>query len=101
VKILATEFRSNGFDFNQITRIEDVAWYEKKSGSHVSYEVVIVQRHDEYVIAGNTIQAGESMPGTSQWGQKGWTCRTWKEAESKFDATLDAERARLAARAAA
>lgn len=86
MKTLAATFRSHGYDFNQIERIGDVALYEKttKDVPRPSYEVVLVQRHEERVIAGNTIAAGESMPGAEQWGMKGWSLTTPERAREKF-----------------
>ena len=58
----------------QLERAGMVALLEKsKPGYHCGYEVVIVQSHDGFEIAGRYIEAGESMPPTSQWGSKGWT----------------------------
>lgn len=96
MKTLATSQRIGGYDLSQIKRVEDVALFEKKGGAFTSYEVVIVQRHNGFVIAGNVVPPGESMPSTSQWGKSGWTCRTLTEAATKFDVVLKAERERAA-----
>lgn len=90
MKPLATQFRSNGFDLTQLKRVGVVALFEKTMPgiARPSYEVVIVQRHGERVIAGNTIPAAEAMPGAEQWGQKGWSCVTLERAHAKFAEVL-------------
>lgn len=74
---LPTAFRSHGFDHAQIKRVGDVALFEqsKKGVSQTWFEVVIVQRHDGYSIAGNDIAPAETMPSASQWGRSGFTYR--------------------------
>lgn len=86
MKLLPTEFRKHGYEFRQLQREGDVALFEKRQGTVVAYEVVIVQRHEEYVMAGNTIAAAEAMPGNETWGLKGWSPRTLPEALVKFSA---------------
>lgn len=53
--------------------------------SRTWFEVVIVQRHDTYELGGRTIEAAETIPGSSTWGRLGWTYRDPKEARSRFD----------------
>lgn len=84
---LKTSFRSKGFDYRQIERKGDVAMFaQTKPGLlHTWYEVVLVQRHDEYEIGGTKVEAAETMPSTSQWGRLGWTYRDEKSAKVRFD----------------
>lgn len=84
---LKTAFRSKGFDYRQIERKGDVALFaQTKPGLlHTWYEVVVVQRHDEYEIGGAKVEAAETMPSTSQWGRLGWTYRDEKSAKVRFD----------------
>ena len=70
---LAAAFRKEGFDFKQIDRQGDVALFSKTKGRVESFEVVIVQKHKEYEIAGNIIPAHEAMPSSEQWGAAGWS----------------------------
>jgi hypothetical protein len=93
-KPLRTSFRSKGFDYRQIERKGDVAMFaQTKPGlSRTWYEVVVVQRYEAYEIGEKTIEAAESMPGTSQWGKSGWTYRDPKEARSKFDELVRREK---------
>lgn len=84
MKLLPTEFRKHGYNFRQLQREGDVALFEKTAGTVVAYEVVIVQRHDDYMMAGNLIPAAEAMPGNETWGLKGWSPRTLPEALRKF-----------------
>lgn len=87
MKPLPFTFKSRGFNFTQLKRVGLVALYEKTMPEirSPSYEVVIVQRHAERMIAGAVVPAAEAMPGAEQWGQKGWTCTSQKQAILKFE----------------
>lgn len=84
---LKTSFRSKGFDYWQLKRTGDVALYEqsKPELSEPRYEVVIVQRHETYVLGGREIPAAETMPSASAWGRFGWTYRNRDDAQKRFD----------------
>lgn len=86
-KPLPTAYRSHGFDYAQIKRVGDVAIFEqsKQGLSRTWFEVVCVQRHDGYSIAGNDIAPAETMPSASQWGRSGWTYRDRVTAELRFE----------------
>ena len=75
MKILPTTFRSDGFYFELLKRDGDIALFRKtKLGfSFETFEVVLVQHHKERIIAGKSIEGGEAMPSSEQWGSKGWT----------------------------
>ena len=89
-KLLPTSFRAHGFDYKQHKRVGDVVLLEQsKAGlSRTWFEVVIVQRHDGYSIAGNDVAPAECMPSTSQWGKRGFTFRDRAAAEARFDALV-------------
>jgi hypothetical protein len=91
MKHLMPEFHKAGFDFKLLLRDGDIALLRKtKPGfSFESYEVAIIQRHNGYEIAGVKIEPGENMPSSEQWGVKGWTCRTYDDACTKFNALKD------------
>ena len=90
MKVLEKEFKSCGFDFEQVKRSKDVAIYKKKAISHVghSYEVIKISRHNGYKLGGNYVQPAETYPSNSLWGTHGWTCTTIAIAENKFNELL-------------
>ena len=96
---LAKTFRAHGYDFTMTDRVGDVALFEKRAGTFLSFEVVIVQKHPDREIMGRPVPAAEGMPGAEQWGQKGWTCVTAEQARTKFDAVIERERVKAAERA--
>lgn len=85
-KPLETSFRSNGHDYKQVKRVGDVAMFEQtKPGTSGSwYEVVVVQRHNGYTIAGKNVPPAETMPPASAWGKHGWTYGDKEAAEQRF-----------------
>jgi hypothetical protein len=87
-------FKQKGFNFTQIKRIEDFAIYKKipVNGTHTSYEVIIVSRHNGYELGGQKIEPAETYPSSSQWGTKGWTYTTLKDAETAFTALKEADK---------
>jgi hypothetical protein len=78
MKKLPAVFRSDGFDFELLKRDGDIALFRKtKPGfSFETFEVVVVQHHKERMIAGKSIEDGEAMPSSEQWGSKGWLQRS-------------------------
>lgn len=71
---LAIKFKSDGFDFRQIHRSDDIAIYSKSKGEFTGLEVVLVQKRAEHTWPnGSTTPAHEAMPGSESWGTKGWS----------------------------
>lgn len=100
MKSLADQYKKNGYLFNKIARIHDVAIYEQldpETNRRVAFEVFEVQKNQERIIAGKTIEAGESVPGSEQWGIKAFTVWTMESAISKQHKLLNkaAERAAI------
>ena len=91
MKALANEFRKSGFDFKLLLRDGNVALLRKtKPGfSFESYEVVRIQRHNGYQIAGIKIPPAEMMPHSELWGTHGWTFTSFDDACAKFDQLKD------------
>lgn len=83
---LSKNFKQKGFNFTQSKREGDIAIYKKipLTGNHVSYEVILISRHNGYELAGHYIEPAETYPSSSQWGVKGWTFTNSKDAEAKF-----------------
>lgn len=88
MRTLATEYRKNSYDFKQVSREGGIAIYEQidpDTKKIVAYEVFEVQKNASRVIAGVTIEAGESTPSNEQWGKSGYTVWTLAEAAKKVD----------------
>lgn len=87
MKPLATKFRSNGFEFNQVMRAGNVALFAKTKPSirSINYEVIIVQSHNGYEIAGKTFEPAETYPPSESWGRLGWSFMDQESAKGKFD----------------
>lgn len=79
MKPLPKEIVWKGFALTQIAREGDVAIYRQRDvgsafkGPHVSYEVIVVQRHNGRTIFGKDYPPSEYYPSTEQWGTAGWT----------------------------
>ena len=85
MKTLPKTFSKNGFEFEQIDRRGDLAIFRKHKKSRcVSYEVVKIQSHDGYEIAGKKIEAGECYPPSESWGSLGFTLPTYEAALKKL-----------------
>ncbi len=69
------EFKSDGFDFQQVAREGMVAIYEKtKRGfTKSSFEVVKIGMSREREAFGVKFEAGENYPPNETWGERGWT----------------------------
>lgn len=87
MKLLPQKFTKKGYKHTLIKREDKVALYKRQSVENskcTHFEVVIITTHNGTTIEGNYIEPGELYPSTSQWGEKGWTCSTLEQAESRF-----------------
>jgi hypothetical protein len=85
MKPLPTKFRSAGYDFQVVERNDKYALLSKtKGGMPALWEVVEVQKHEDYTIAGNLIPAHEAMPGNELWGKAGWSPANEELARKRF-----------------
>ena len=84
---LSGSFRKSGWDYKLVSREGDVAVFEQtKPGLEFSvFEVVLVQRHNGYEIAGKRFPPAEHMPSSEQWGTLGFTCADRESAFIKAD----------------
>ncbi len=90
MKSLPTEFSKNGFNFRQLLRDGNVALFAKwNEDVPETYEVILIQSHDGYEIAGSHVEAGEFYPASTSWGQHGWTYVLLEEAKKQFRDLLD------------
>jgi hypothetical protein len=91
MKSLTPQFGKSGFQFNILLREGNVALLRKtKLGfSFESFEVVRIQRHNGYQIAGKKIPPAEMMPSSYNWGTHGWTFTSYDAACVKFNQLKD------------
>jgi len=83
---LKAQASRDGFDYRLITREGDFAIYEQRwqDSENVCYEVIRIQRHEGYEIAGQFIEPAEIFPSSQRWGVDGWTVQTKDAAFEKF-----------------
>ena len=88
--ILPDKFSCNGWEFEKVKRVGDIAIYRKKKSNHSfwSYEVYQIQRFESYEIAGNIMPKKESICSDNLWGQFGWSYNNLTSAEKKFNNLL-------------
>ena len=74
---LPTEFRHDGFTYQQIAREADAAIYEQRwnrcRNPSVAYEVVRIRRREGFQIGARVIEAAEVYPKSEAWGVDGFT----------------------------
>jgi len=87
MKKLNKQFTSRGFEHKQITRNGDKAIYERNliGSDRKHYEVIKIQSHNGYEIAGKHYEPSEFYPSSSSWGALGFTYNSLKEAKEKLN----------------
>lgn len=82
--ILPRRFTHKGWDFKQLDRKNKYAIFSKVKYGFTSFEVIEIQNHEAYEIAGNFIEAKEAFPSDEQWGSCAWTFVSEEPARKKF-----------------
>lgn len=101
-----------GFTYRQVKRVANCAIYSQHDHPRSvpgAYEVIIIRSHDDYVIAGVTIPAAETYPGTGAFGSLAWTysCHLYSPTEAlklaldKLGQVVESEERRITAKLAA
>jgi hypothetical protein len=76
-KRLATRFRRDGFDYQQIAREENAAIYQQTwSGCcdpSICYEVIRIRRREGFQVDGRFVEPAEVYPNSDAWGVDGFT----------------------------
>src|SRR5687768_15810458 len=95
MKTLQLELRMGGFTFRRVLREGPVAVYrQSKPGTTIeAYEVILIRRRGERVIAGRTLEASERYPRSEERGKRGWTYQTKERAMAKFNALCERAKA--------
>ena len=72
---LKTQFRCNGFDYQQCERSPLAAIYRQSddSSNRLSYEVVKIRVAPAANVFGEDLPEREVYPPSSAWGTSGWT----------------------------
>lgn len=79
------EFKKSGFNHKLIERRGDWAVYERwTDGGKPHYELIQIQKNEQYELGGNIIPAKESFPGPEKWGRLGFTITDKNEALSRL-----------------
>lgn len=86
MKTIDKNFTYKNFDYKQLFREGKIAIYEQKlkDGVKCNYEVVVIEEHNGYEIAGNKFPPAEMYPSSNQWGVKGFTFTDYDDALIKF-----------------
>jgi hypothetical protein len=74
-KPLPTQFRRDGFNYQQIARETDAAIYQQtcNGGDFTSYEVIRIRRREGFRIDGRFVEPAEVYPNSDAWGVDGFT----------------------------
>jgi hypothetical protein len=85
---LPTQFRRDGFSYQQIAREGDAAIYEQTwSGClnpNVCYEVIRIRRREGFEIDGRFVEPAEVYPHSDAWGVDGFTLKDKNAAFAKL-----------------
>jgi len=86
MKILEKEFAYKGFTFNQLYRDGKFAIYEQSKEDYEvkKYEVIVIESHNGYDLAGQHFPPAEMYPSSTQWGVKGFTLDSYEDALNKI-----------------
>lgn len=87
MKVLEKNFTYKGFEHSQVLREGNIAIYKQKLQEGVTerFEVVTIDSHNGYEIAGQKFPPSEMYPSSNQWGVKGFTLLTYEDALEKFN----------------
>ena len=88
MKKIDKTFTQKNFVFKQSHREEDYAIYERwheSSPERKHYEVIKIQSHNGYAIAGQSYPPSEFYPSSNSWGTHGFTCLTKENAYKRLE----------------
>jgi hypothetical protein len=87
MKILEKELTFGGFNLKQVLRDGKFAIYKqtKKGWKLKRFEVIIIESHNGYDLAGQHFPPSEVYPSSNQWGLKGFTELTYEAAIQKLE----------------
>jgi len=84
---LKTTYKKNGYTHNvvyydTVYAISEV--YDEDICRVICYEIFQIKKNGTKIIDTKVIEAWESTPSNEEWGEKGWTYRTYEEAFNKL-----------------
>lgn len=89
-KPLSESFTKKGWDFKRVDREGNVAIYEVSKGNFISYEVILIQKHNGIKYPnGAYCEPAEFYPPSSSWGINGFTYRSLTNAREKYKSLLN------------
>jgi hypothetical protein len=97
MKKIEKEFCQKDFYHKQIHREQDYAIYErwwKDSPEKKHYEVIKIQSHNGYAIAGQKYPPSEFYPGSNSWGLHGFTSVSKEDAYKRLDKLMAEDKIR-------
>jgi hypothetical protein len=84
MKKLPDKFRKNGYDFELVERVCDIAIYAVQTGTTTkTFEVFEVQKLAARVVGNKIIEAREASPSNEAWGTKGFTYGNLDDAKKR------------------
>jgi hypothetical protein len=88
MKKIEKNFTHKGYYFKQFHREGEFAIYERwneLTPERKHYEVVKIQSHNGYALAGKFYPASEFYPSSNSWGMHGFTCINKESAYERFE----------------
>lgn len=85
---LKSTYKKNGYIHNVLYNDSNFAIsevYDEDTDKVICYEIFQIIKNKSMKIAGREVEPWESCPSNEDWGMKGWTYRTYKEAENKLE----------------
>lgn len=89
LKPLKTSFRHDQYDFQVVSRQNNVAVFIKTKGSFTTYEVIIVRQKSTPPSKEGIRDTYEAYPQSEEWGTYGWSCSILERANEKMQELLD------------
>lgn len=74
-KILPKKFKDRGFDYKQIYRDKQnrAIYFKSKPSGARGWETILIQKREEYQMAGVVIPKSEIFPSSESWGHLAFT----------------------------
>lgn len=87
LKILQSEFKKGGFCHNLVKRNDHAAIFLRCKDGVCHYEAVRIDQGPPHHLSTTDQEYDlvENYPSSEEWGYSGWTYKTLKEAETRFD----------------
>lgn len=85
IKVIAKNIESKGFLYKQELRNENYAIYSQwLNNDLIAYELIKIRKNNECERFGKIIGASESYPTDKEWGDRGWTFKSFADAKKRL-----------------